>query len=473
MVAEYHPAKHHAKIHKLGRGGDEMPTSMYVSSEGVVCYGDEADVEGLDDAQNHIRCFKRLLGTGTLTKFGTKKATPTDLAADFLSHIRQRLESEVFHRPVHHLVLTVPAIFGPAQREDLTCAARRAGFKEVELLQEPVAAGIAYCDHHSDLSQDLRFLVVDWGGGTFDLALVERKGANECRILNEYIDGATDIGGEDLDDDLWEAASGMVVAAGFPALDHQPKQHWGRYRRELTRTKERLSTVDEVPASFTLDKDKLARIPIRRAKLEEVFSEKIQRGARQVANLVARCRKANLAPDFILLAGGTSRIPMIARILEKTAGLQCRSWSEGRDAIALGAAIHASKLWLASVEDSSTSAISAPPPVIECPHCEERIEGITGTGEWTCPECEGELVVTCKCPECDEEQEIEEWREIACPDCGASFNSWKEANVAVAPKPPRKSPPKKPPRKSPPKKPPRKSLPKRSFLEKLFKTIFG
>jgi hypothetical protein len=103
--------------------------------------------------------------------------------------------------------------------------------------------------------------------------------------------------------------------------------------------------VDEVPASFTLDKDKLARIPIRRAKLEEVFSEKIQRGARQVANLVARCRKANLAPDFILLAGGTSRIPMIARILEKTAGLQCRSWSEGRDAIALGAAIHASKLW--------------------------------------------------------------------------------------------------------------------------------
>ena len=345
MVAEYDSERKMAKVQRLGRGGFEMPTSIYVTEHEEVLFGDDADDEGLLDSSNHIRRFKMLLGKSTRTQFGTKTATPIDLTSEFLTHVRTRLESEVLHQEVEGLVLTVPAMFGPAQRKDLTTAAERAGFKRVELLAEPVAAGIAYCDHHADLSKNLRFLVVDWGGGTFDLALVERNGAYDCKVIGEFVTGTDDIGGEDLDDELWVVASGLVQAAGFQSLELQPKHEWGKYRRDLTRAKESLSIKTQVTINFTLDSGRLARIPMDRPKLEEVFSEKIQKGARQVAELVARCRKSENQPDFILLAGGTSRIPMIAQILETATGLQCRAWSEGRDAIALGAAIHAHRIF--------------------------------------------------------------------------------------------------------------------------------
>lgn len=344
IVAEYDPLRKSAKVHKLGRAGDEMPTSIYVTPEEEVLFGDDADDEGLVDSLNHIRRFKMLLGKSTKTQFGKSPVTPIDLAATFLIHVRARLESEVFHRPVERLVLTVPAMFGPAQRNDLTIAARRAGFTRVELLAEPVAAGIAYCDHNTDLSSDLRFLVVDWGGGTFDLALVERNGADECRVLGEFVAGCSDIGGEDLDDELRIAVDRLVTDAGFQSLSLQPKHEWGKYRRELTRAKEGLTSRSQVPINFTLDGGKLARIPFSRAELEKVIANKVQIGARQVAELVERCRKNGSPPDFILLAGGTSRIPMIAKLLEQVAGLPCRAWSEGRDAIALGAAIHARRI---------------------------------------------------------------------------------------------------------------------------------
>lgn len=358
MVAEYDPVKKIAKAHKLGRGGDEMPTSIYVTEEGDVLFGDDADDEGVLDSPKHIRRFKMLLGKARETQFGKKSVTPIDLAAEFLSHVRKRLESEVLHRPVERLVLTVPAMFGPAQRKDLTTAADRAGFTSVELLAEPVAAGIAYCDHNTDLSTNLRFLVVDWGGGTFDLALVERNGTEECKVLGEFVAGCADIGGEDLDDELWFAVDRLVTGAGFQALGLQPKHEWGKYRRDLTRAKEGLTARSQVTINFTLDGGKLARIPLTQGKLEEVIAEKVQSGARQVADLVERCRKNGSPPDFILLAGGTSRIPMIAILLEQVAGLPCRAWSGGRDAIALGAAIHAHRiLEMPASVPRSTSAI--------------------------------------------------------------------------------------------------------------------
>jgi actin-like ATPase involved in cell morphogenesis len=344
MVAEFDPVRTFAKVRKLGLSGDEMPTSMYVTDTDEVLFGDDADDEGIHDSTNHIRRFKMLLGKSTETQFGSNSAKPTDLVAKFLSHLRGRLESEVFHRPVEHVVLTVPAMFGPAQRKDLTLAAERAGFKKVELLAEPVAAGIAYCDHHTDLSKNLRFLVVDWGGGTFDFAVVERNGADECKVLLEYVGGASGIGGEDLDDELWLAVSEMLKNTGSQPLELQPKHERGKYWRELTRAKEGLSTKINLTMNFTIDGGKLERIPIDRSKLEEVFHEKVHQGARQVAELVERCRRNGRTPEFILLAGGTSRIPMIPKLLEQVAGLPCRTWSEGRDAIALGAAIHAYRI---------------------------------------------------------------------------------------------------------------------------------
>jgi hypothetical protein len=344
MVAKYDQSKRHAIPQQLGRGAFEMPTSIYETTEGEVLFGDEAVDEGESDHLNHIRRFKMKLGHPGPAHVGRKSGTAEQLSAEFLTHVRLKLEKEVLHHSVENAVLTVPAMFGPAQRKSLKAAAEAAGLTHVALLEEPVAAGIAYCDQ-SEVKGALRFLVVDWGGGTFDVALVERPEGQEARVIHEVVDGLDDIGGETLDDCLWQAASDLLMGAGHQALDRQEPTMWGRYRRDITRAKERLSTRDEVRMSFLLDGGSPAPIILNLKTLEEAIGEAVKKGADFVGELLQRCRSAGYPPDFILLAGGTSRIPMVERVFSETLKIECRTWSQGREAIALGAALHAKELW--------------------------------------------------------------------------------------------------------------------------------
>jgi len=345
MVAEYDEAKRAVKPHKLGRGSFEIPSTIYATDGGELLYGDDADDEGITDSPNHITRFKMKLGTSGTAHNGRYRDSAVGLATVFLSHIKQKLESEVLHRVVDRVVLTVPAIFSPARRLDLKTAATNAGFKQIELLEEPVAAAIAYCNHHSMTPAQLRFIVVDWGGGTFDVALVERSASGKFSVQTDFVTGLEDIGGEDLDDLLWEIVSSCLESSGHPALEKQPKHEWGKYRRDLRRAKERLSTQTSVTLNFSLGDRVPTKVQIERPSFEGVIFDKIRAGANFVKSLIQRSQSSGFNPEFILLAGGTSRIPLISNTVEELTGIQCRHWSEGREAIALGAALHAHDIW--------------------------------------------------------------------------------------------------------------------------------
>ncbi|HRQ87384.1 MAG TPA: Hsp70 family protein, partial [Bacteroidia bacterium] len=96
------------------------------------------------------------------------------MASEFLRHIKERVESEHFHGKIDHAVITVPAKYGPAARGDLETAVKSAGFSSFELLDEPIAAGIAFLDEKGESELGNEILVFDWGGGTLDIAMVER-----------------------------------------------------------------------------------------------------------------------------------------------------------------------------------------------------------------------------------------------------------------------------------------------------------
>lgn len=344
MVAVYDSGKNHAIPQQLGRGRFELPTAMFTTSSGEPLFGDEAEDEGESDQVNLMRRFKMKLGQPGPAIVGRRKANAEELATDFLHYLKKRLESEVLHEQIQRAVLTVPAMFGPAQRKSLMNAANAAGFSDVTLLDEPTAAGLAYCDHNP-VGNELRFLVVDWGGGTFDVALLQRSPDRGTKIIREFVAGLGDIGGEALDDDLWGHVSQSLVDAGYERLDRQDRNMWGRYRREIARSKERLSNLDSVKMSFLLSGGNPVRIDFQRSVLEDAISVNVAKGANFVAELLDRCRTAGQMPDFVLLAGGTSRIPMIQRVFEERLQLECRTWSQGREAIALGAALHARDLW--------------------------------------------------------------------------------------------------------------------------------
>lgn len=342
MVASYDPGKKSAKPLTFGRGKFEKPTSMYATETGDLLFGDDADDEGITDVLNHIRRFKLKLGNPDWKHGGRKSGTAAQLTTEFLASLRSQMNNQVLHTSVDRVVLTVPAMFGPAQRHDLTEAARKAGFYQVELLEEPVAAGIAYCDHQSDLSKQLRFIVVDWGGGTFDVAHLERFSSGDIKVYEDFVVGLDDIGGEVFDDELWSIALNALSSAGHGTLNYE---NLGRYRRDLSRAKETLSSQASVSMTFALTDGEPAKITLNRADFNDIISPLIQKAASFVSQLLVRAQNAGCPPEFILLAGGTSRIPLIAEELERITGVKCLQWSDGREAIALGAAIRAHQLW--------------------------------------------------------------------------------------------------------------------------------
>jgi molecular chaperone DnaK (HSP70) len=344
MVAEYNVLRDHAKIHKLGEEGDAIPSSIYENETGVVLFGEAAVDESLQDNSNHIRRFKMKLGKPGLAHEGRHPGTAVGLVSEFLTHVRKLIETQILHSSVERVALTVPAMFGAAQRRELKTAARLAGFREVELLAEPVAAGLAYCDHQG-INGKLRFLVVDWGGGTFDVALIECNESGQFKIRSEFVAGLDNIGGEDMDDDVWELASAMLKKEGHGSLESQSITLWGKYRRDLRRAKERLSTQADVALTFVLNDGKIARVHLDQSRFMAAISEKTRQATDFVSEMLKRCQMVNCSPEFILLAGGTSRIPWLREEFETAAGIKCREWSQGREAIALGAAIHARDSW--------------------------------------------------------------------------------------------------------------------------------
>lgn len=345
MVASYDTTKKSARPLTLGRGKFEKPTAMYATESGTMLFGDDADDEGLTDYPNHIRRFKMKLGKPGMAHVGRKTGTAKELTAEFLTDLRKQMEQQVLHTKVERVVITVPAMFGPAQRNDLMLAAKQAGFTHVELLEEPVAAGIAYCDHQNDLSSQLRFIVVDWGGGTFDVALLEKFPTGEIKVHEDFVIGLDDIGGEVFDDLLWETASSELRARGNGTLEEQDQVRWGSYRRDLMRAKEKLSSHANTSLSFIMRNNMTAKITIERSHFNEIIRPMIQKAASFVSQLLVRAFNAKCSPEFILLAGGTSRIPFIAEEFERITGVKCRQWSDGREAIATGAAIKCKELF--------------------------------------------------------------------------------------------------------------------------------
>jgi molecular chaperone DnaK len=239
-------------------------------------------------------------------------------------------------------VLTHPVSYGPQQQEALQRAAQLAGIEVAGLLEEPVAAALAY-----GAARDSNEIVAvyDFGGGTFDFTLLEMRGV-EYQVLGS--EGDPWLGGDDFDNALAEA-----IANGFWRKTQvelrERAVEWQRLLLACEQTKCDLSTAEA--AAFELDELQVSggavsiKHVIERPAFERVCrklvlqSVEICRAAMQQAKLTPR------AVTRVLLAGGTSRIPLIRRGLERFFDREIAEVVDPEAAVALGAGIHAA--WLA------------------------------------------------------------------------------------------------------------------------------
>jgi molecular chaperone DnaK len=250
-----------------------------------------------------------------------------------------RLDAEAyFGRPVTRAVLAVPANFNDAQRQATQEAARLAGLEPLRLLNEPTAAALAY---GLTTGFEGRTIVLDLGGGTFDVSLLE-----VCQGVFEVIGTGGDpfLGGEDFDQLIVRWLLDQIPDAAMRERLAYDRNALQRLKVAAEHAKCAVSTLDEAPVEVTLP-DGRAGVPLRarltRAALEQMVEPLVQRCLDIVNRTFAETRVDPASVNAVLLVGGMSRMPLVRRRLTDRFGMEPHGGVSPDEAVALGAAVHA------------------------------------------------------------------------------------------------------------------------------------
>lgn len=353
---------------KIIQNADQMnvtPSVVRVLRSGSVMVGRRAYNAIAEDPDNVAAEFKRLMGQKHQQQFPAasgRSMSPEELSAEVLKSLlgdarRRQPEGD---GDISAAVITVPAAFTALQCEATARAARLAGLSEHPLLQEPIAAAIAY-GARPDAS-DQRWLVFDLGGGTLDIAVVSTR---EGRLSVLEHRGDNHLGGKDLDRLIVQNIFLPHLAAQF-SLPAAPEAR-GRLLRKLTLIAEyakiELSSADETIVSLIdLGADAEGRLieaelPLRRAEVEAQIAPLVARCVQLASDALAAARVKGTDLDRVLLVGGPTQMPYVRRSLGDALGAKVDYSLDPMTVVAHGAAIYGATLERAT--DAPRVAVAA------------------------------------------------------------------------------------------------------------------
>lgn len=348
-MAWYNPKTGQSEIIRNFEGKDETPSVVYLGKgENEIIVGELAERklgESTIDQQYLVVSVKRnLLTAPSKVLDGNRMYRPVDIAALILRKLREDAERQQFHEPVTRAVITHPASFGPLQQDKIKQAANLAGFSEVRLLPEPVAAALAY--GYTGLKVGNCILVYDFGGGTFDVAVLARVAERSFTWAAEP-KGLEACGGDDLDRELYdlcEEEARKILNRGISPNSNIDL----RFLFQCRERKENLSAFSEEEFSSYLPSNN-GPVLFQHTLKRETFEWRIKKYIDQTVSLtqeVIKNAEANRSKvDTVVLIGGSSRVPMVLRSLSSTLSVQPQEWQQRDFAVALGAAYHGLQVW--------------------------------------------------------------------------------------------------------------------------------
>jgi len=241
-----------------------------------------------------------------------KKYFPEDVSSMILKYIINYCQVFNSNKKIEKAIITVPAHFNIFQREATIEAGKLAGLKEVTLLNEATAAAIAYADKFK--SNEMKILVFDIGGGTFDVSILSVKG-NKFKVLSS--NGISHLGGEDFNQILLDYIK-EEVKKQFKNVDFKNPRILKRFRKEVENKKKELSQINEVNIYIEALKDgEDFTMNITKKKYEELCMEKWKEMVPAVdrAIEIAKINKKDL--NYIIFVGGPTRTPKIEEMVKE------------------------------------------------------------------------------------------------------------------------------------------------------------
>ena len=272
---------------------------------------------------------------------GDKQYSPPEISAMVLQKLKQAAE-EYLGGSVTKAVITVPAYFNDAQRQATKDAGQIAGLEVLRIVNEPTAAALAY---GLDKKKDETIAVYDFGGGTFDISILEvGEGVVEVKATN----GDTHLGGDNLDQKIIDWIIGEFRKSDGIDLS-KDRMALQRLREAAEKAKMELSTVMETEINLpfiTADASgpKHLMMKLTRAKFEALVEELLQKTVGPTKQALQDAGLQAKDIDEVVLVGGSTRIPRVQQIVKDLFGKDPHKGVNPDEVVAVGAAVQAGVL---------------------------------------------------------------------------------------------------------------------------------
>jgi molecular chaperone DnaK len=326
--------------------GDILTPSVVLFDEGGTVVGKEAVLAAALEPDKVAECVKRDMGSKYFHKKINGELLPPEVIS---SYILRRLKADAERKlgPVSKVVITVPAYFDETRRRATMDAGRLAGLDVLDIINEPTAAAIVYgyqvgvLDRSGNVTGDrpVRVLVYDLGGGTFDVTVVEMQGQSFKALAT---DGDVRLGGKDWDEKLVEIAAQRLEQE----IGEDPRQCPETLQDMWLAAEAAKKTLSEraKAAMYINHRGRRLKVELTRQEFEEATAPLVARTGTTADIVVIQAGLNWKDIDRVLVVGGSTRMPMIGRMLEELAGRSVDHSVSADEAVAHGAALFADLL---------------------------------------------------------------------------------------------------------------------------------
>ncbi|HEX8500740.1 MAG TPA: molecular chaperone DnaK [Pyrinomonadaceae bacterium] len=343
-------------------GGRTTPSVVAFTKDGNRLVGQVAKRQAVTNPENTVYSIKRFMGrrfdevseekkqvpygvkaAGSDVRItaGAKEWSPPEISAMVLQKLKQAAE-DYLGQKVEKAVITVPAYFNDSQRQATKDAGKIAGLEVMRIVNEPTAAALAY---GLDKKKDETIAVFDFGGGTFDISILEvGEGVVEVKSTN----GDTHLGGDDIDEALikwiieeFKRDQGIDLSNDKMALQRL-KEAAEKAKIELSSTMESEINLPFITADQSGPKHLVMKLT--RARFEQLIDPILKRLMAPVEQAIKDAGVEAKKIDEVVLVGGSTRIPKVQEIVKNLFGKEPNKTVNPDEVVAVGAAVQAGVL---------------------------------------------------------------------------------------------------------------------------------